>query len=171
MMEGVEQCPTAAVGTDTSPFLENRASSLVSPSPQTHGQTRHRPRRLDSTRPSLPRVAVSPVVLTAPLQQTNNSAHRLHPPVPACGLTMDAFTPDPLALIGHRRRWPRNMDTSLSVRPFLPEQGSTNFLGFAISLGVWDSPPPWTSDAVFSGRAEMTGLEFFLGGGVWGGGH
>lgn len=53
---------------------------------------------------------------------------------------MDAFTPDPLALIGHRRRWPRNMDTSLSVRPFLPEQGSTNFLGFAISLGVWDSP-------------------------------
>lgn len=36
--------------------------------PQTHGQTRHRPRRLDSTRPSLPRVAVSPVVLTAPLQ-------------------------------------------------------------------------------------------------------
>lgn len=73
--------------------------------PQTHGQTRHRPRRLDSTRPSLPRVAVSPVVLTAPLQQTNNSAHRLHPPVPAYGLILDG----PLVLIGHRRRWPRNM--------------------------------------------------------------
>ncbi|KAK1832172.1 hypothetical protein QBC39DRAFT_349613 [Podospora conica] len=155
---GVEQCPTAAVGTDTSRFSKIARVDWVSPSPQR--MDKHGLEGLDSTRASLavPRVAVSPFVLTAPLQTNTRQCQRA-----------PLLHPTPLALIGHRRRWPRNNlhDVSTAGRTSLfllagllgthrpsisAGAGHDQLSGSAISLALWDRlglPPPGPATRVF----------------------